>query len=226
MAVPNLLCGNAASSIDFLCPIKEDCEMKIMSNEFDKTKVNLFCKICLLFSFVSWLIFGFSAMLLKWSISVAIVITCLLLWSLSAIIGICCLTVIKFKYHEISKRLRQIILWSTISCVIPIAYFAASQVFIRVAYRPYLQSEPCREQITVIAAALIQYADKHDGYLPAEGNWCSILIKRKDVSEKLFVCPNSKSRIGQSSYMMNKHLLGLRLDELSDYDESTYFKSG
>lgn len=70
----------------------------------------------------------------------------------------------------------------------------------------------CKANLQQLGAAIIAYADDHDGYLPIKDKWCDLLMKYDNISEETFKCPLRKRQI--CSYAFNKDLEGLRLRDV------------
>ena len=83
-----------------------------MNSKFAKIfNIDFFCKVSLVISLASWMVFGSSVMFLKWSVNLVVILNCLILWLLGGLIGISCLATIKLKHYDINQRLKRIILW-------------------------------------------------------------------------------------------------------------------
>ena len=75
------------------------------------------------------------------------------------------------------------------------------------------QSLVCSVNLKGLSCAMVVYANDYDDTLPTE-NWCDLLIEETDVSPKSFICPGSDAIEGESSYAMNKHIAGKKLNTL------------
>ena len=68
----------------------------------------------------------------------------------------------------------------------------------------------CGDNMVILRNALRDYADERDGQLPPASDWCDVLIKEEGISPQVFVCQNSNTKLGQSSYALNKNVVGMK----------------
>ena len=77
-----------------------------------------------------------------------------------------------------------------------------------------IRSLRCRRNLRELGAAIIAYANEHDGYLPTADKWCDLLVTKADVNPKSFLCPESDAEMGKSSYAFNKNIAGMKHSEI------------
>ena len=75
-----------------------------------------------------------------------------------------------------------------------------------------------------LATGMMVYANDYDDMLPT-GNWSDLLIVEADNSPKSFVCPDSETIEGESSYAMNIHIAGMKLSDIPP-DIVLFFETG
>ena len=71
----------------------------------------------------------------------------------------------------------------------------------------------CATNLKGLSVTMMVYVNDYDDMLPTE-NWCDLFIEEVDVSPKSFICSESDTIEGESSYAMNKHIAGKKLNEL------------
>jgi len=91
------------------------------------------------------------------------------------------------------------------------------EFFLRV-FLPYMHEAAfnpehgCRGRLGGLGCAMKQYAEKHQGKLPLQSNWCDILIDEISLAPINFICPGVKNK--SYSYALNKNVIGL--DKIPD----------
>jgi prepilin-type processing-associated H-X9-DG protein len=76
----------------------------------------------------------------------------------------------------------------------------------------------CGINLKVLGTAIFVYTEVGDGYLPTSQGWCDLLITEVDVDPKSFVCPSSDAKEGQSSYTLNKNLVGFKISDDLEFE--------
>jgi len=61
---------------------------------------------------------------------------------------------------------------------------------------------------------MLVYANENNGEYPTADKWCDLLIQYADVRPKQFICPKSGAKIGESSFAMNKNIIGKKASEI------------
>jgi len=184
------------------------------SHILDKKNIGLASLIC---SIAGWLVFAFRVALfdnISWDIREIAIPLYMMSWFLGVSLGglffFC-----KFEYKSrISLLFETMVVWLAISSIVAFVWLLLPSL----AYytdRPYYQSYPCRDNLTVISDSIKTYAEKHNGQLPPAEKWCDALIQETGISPEVFICPNSDTKIGSSDFMMNKAVSGLKLKEIS-----------
>jgi prepilin-type processing-associated H-X9-DG protein len=72
----------------------------------------------------------------------------------------------------------------------------------------------CQSNIELLKTALSQYSETHNGLLP-DPNWCDELLKTDSLGQGNFVCKATDARRGQSTYALNKNLIGRKLTDVN-----------
>ncbi len=72
----------------------------------------------------------------------------------------------------------------------------------------------CGTHMSALGKALIVYANDNDDRFPTPDKWCDLLIEHVDAVPKIFICPQSDTVYGESSYAMNFNLIGKKIDEV------------
>ena len=101
---------------------------------------------------------------------------------------------------------------------------AAMTLFL--SYRQMLSMRPsqhkkriamvCGTNLSGLGKALHIYAGDYDDQYPTAEKWCDLLIAYIEVSPKQFVCPLSDVIEGESSYAMNKNVVGKKVSEIPE----------
>jgi peroxiredoxin Q/BCP len=73
----------------------------------------------------------------------------------------------------------------------------------------------CGSHMSALGKAILVYANDNDGRFPTPAKWCDLLIENADVIPEMFICPQSGTVYGESSYAMNVNLVGKKIDEVS-----------
>ena len=79
----------------------------------------------------------------------------------------------------------------------------------------YFEQIDCQRKLRSIAEAMIVYAynDPNDR-LPPVDKWCDLLVGLDFALPKQFLCRRSDAVMGESSFAINKHIAGKRLDNI------------
>ena len=74
----------------------------------------------------------------------------------------------------------------------------------------------CGTNVSSLGKAMQIYANDYDDQYPTADKWCDLLIAYLEVSPKQFVCPLSDVIEGESSYAMNKNVVGKKVSEIPE----------
>ena len=74
----------------------------------------------------------------------------------------------------------------------------------------------CGRNLSYLGKSMLVYSNDYDGQLPTGESWCDLLVMYVDVEADYFRCKKSGDVVGQSSYALNRNLLGKSFDELDD----------
>ena len=72
----------------------------------------------------------------------------------------------------------------------------------------------CGTKMSAIGKAIVIYANDNNDMLPTPEEWCDLLIENVEATPKTFICPESDTRYGESSYAINANLSGKKLGEV------------
>ena len=72
----------------------------------------------------------------------------------------------------------------------------------------------CASTFRGLSTSIKVYAYENDDRLPTARNWCDLFICHVDVDPKQFRCPESDAIEGESSYALNKNVIGMKLSEI------------
>jgi hypothetical protein len=72
----------------------------------------------------------------------------------------------------------------------------------------------CRANLSGLGRAMLIYANDYDDQYPTADKWCDLLIMHSEVYPRLFVCKLSDAKEGESSYAMNKNVVGKKVTEV------------
>jgi hypothetical protein len=75
--------------------------------------------------------------------------------------------------------------------------------------------EVCGAHLKGLGMGIHVYAQNNSGKYPTVGEWCDLLIQHAGVRPKSFVCAGSGSRLGESSYAINKHVAGKKVSDVA-----------
>jgi hypothetical protein len=70
----------------------------------------------------------------------------------------------------------------------------------------------CQYNLKSIRTAINQYSQTNNSLLPAP-NWCDVLILKYNIRPTEFMCKNTNAQRDQSSYALNKNLIGRKLTD-------------
>jgi len=82
----------------------------------------------------------------------------------------------------------------------------------------------CGTHLSELCKAIQNYSDENNGKYPTADKWCDLLIQGNYATEKQFVCPSSEAERGQSSYALNKNIVGMKVSDISP-DVALLFES-
>jgi hypothetical protein len=77
-----------------------------------------------------------------------------------------------------------------------------------------IQVFPCRKNLQSLVNALMVYSVDHQDKLPPADKWCYVLVVECNIPQHNFICSGSTAQKGQSSYSINKYIVGRNYDEL------------
>lgn len=73
----------------------------------------------------------------------------------------------------------------------------------------------CMGSLTNLGGLILIYANDNNDQLPDPDNWCDLLITKLDISSpKDFICLDSSAKVGESSYALNKEVVGMKVSEI------------
>jgi len=72
---------------------------------------------------------------------------------------------------------------------------------------------PCFLKMAFLSDAIRGYNDRY-GEVPDPNKWCDLIIEHITNSTGLFLCPKSDAIEGESSYAMNKNLMGMKFEDI------------
>lgn len=74
----------------------------------------------------------------------------------------------------------------------------------------------CGINVSSLGKAMLIYASEFNDRYPTADKWCDLLIAYIDVGPKQLVCPLSDVIEGESSYAMNKNVVGKKVSEIPE----------
>ncbi|MHC4463913.1 MAG: hypothetical protein ACYS30_21135 [Planctomycetota bacterium] len=74
----------------------------------------------------------------------------------------------------------------------------------------------CGVNLSGLGKAMLLYANDYDDKYPTAEKWCDLLIAYVEVNPKQLVCKGSDAKIGESSYAMNKNVVGKKVTEIPE----------
>ena len=99
-------------------------------------------------------------------------------------------------------------------CTVMFALFMFLTLVLSLSCRPSSKGRFCGTNLAGLQKGLIVYAYDHDSRYPPADKWCDLLIQDDIATPKVFVCPQSDAKIGESSYAMNENVGGRKPSEL------------
>lgn len=81
-------------------------------------------------------------------------------------------------------------------------------------HRCYASRIMCGTNIGGIGKTLLTYAYDHNDQMPDDPNWCDLLIMYGYITPEQFICPRSDAKFGESSYALNKEVVGMKWDDI------------
>ena len=72
----------------------------------------------------------------------------------------------------------------------------------------------CPANLSMLGKAMAVYADNNEGKYPTANKWCDLLIQGDYMTARAFICPASRTKIGQSSYALNKNIVGMKRSDI------------
>ena len=72
----------------------------------------------------------------------------------------------------------------------------------------------CGTNLKQLGVSALTYVCYYDDVVPNWNNWCDQLTTEANIDPKLFICKSSDAIYGESSYALNKNVLGKKLSEL------------
>lgn len=181
------------------------------NNETNKPKVSLFtiasafCLILFLGSILPWSNALFSRFNEKTqAFSACILLIASILFAIAALLHISFSDKTIFgKSHAFVAILIAIIPLLIISTYPPMVTYISKRVV-------------CGTNLKGLPTAFAVYAMENDDNLPTAESWCDLLIAHADVSPKSFICPTSDAVVFESSYALNKHVVGMKFSEIPE----------
>ena len=170
-------------------------------------KLSMFCLFGVYFIVVAGILFSnFLSDAVSLMLSIA-VLPLMVLWLISAIASL------------IRIRLKPEIFRGTRTSIISLVVFSLFLTTIIVSLRnPGLDLSDrvvCGNNLKGLGTSILIYAYDHDGMLPdGNKNWCDTLIMEIDGDPKAFMCEDSGAVYGESSYALNKNVLGKKIGSM------------
>ena len=89
-------------------------------------------------------------------------------------------------------------------------------IFVSPIFTPYRAPSRlvCASNVKGLGTSILVYAHDYDDRLPTLKNWCDLLIVCADVDPRAFRCPESDARESESTYALNKNVVGMKLSEI------------
>ena len=92
---------------------------------------------------------------------------------------------------------------------------------IRFFYHDYRSSESdyrimCQGQLGMLGESMLLYTSDYDDQYPTADKWCDLLMMYSEGALFPFICPTSDDKKGESSYAMNKNVVGKRVSEIPE----------
>lgn len=72
----------------------------------------------------------------------------------------------------------------------------------------------CGIHLSGLGKAMLVYANDNNDEYPTADKWCDLLIQYADVRPKQLICPKSGAKTGESSFAMNKNIIGKKVSEI------------
>jgi len=82
--------------------------------------------------------------------------------------------------------------------------------------RPRRRPPFCGTKLSGLGKAMQIYANDYDDQYPTAEKWCDLLVMYSDVYPRQFVCKLSDVIEGESSYAMNKNVVGKKVSEIPE----------
>jgi len=74
----------------------------------------------------------------------------------------------------------------------------------------------CAGNLYGLGKAMMIYANDYNNQYPTAKKWCDLLVMYSEVRPVRFVCKSSDAKKGESSYAMNKNVIGKRVSEIPE----------
>lgn len=81
---------------------------------------------------------------------------------------------------------------------------------------PHGQKVICGTNLRGIGIAMMVYANDNDDRFPTADKWCDLLVVHYYVDVEQFVCDRSDVKVGESSYAMNKNIVGVKASDIPE----------
>lgn len=72
----------------------------------------------------------------------------------------------------------------------------------------------CGTNLSGLGKAILVYANDNNDEFPTTERWCDLLVRYVDAHPKQFICRQSDTKFGESSYAMNINLSGKKTGEI------------
>jgi hypothetical protein len=72
----------------------------------------------------------------------------------------------------------------------------------------------CGTNLSGLAKAILVFANDANDKMPEADKWCDLLVGHDFTTPKQFVCKSSDAVLGESSYALNRNLVGRKLSEI------------
>ena len=105
----------------------------------------------------------------------------------------------------------------TILAVVAVIVILVSLVLTSLpAQRRKPDSFVCGHNMIILGKAIYMYTSDYDGQYPNADNWCDLLVMNYEVKLEYLVCKGSDTKIGESSYALNKNIAGKNSSEIPE----------
>lgn len=101
-----------------------------------------------------------------------------------------------------------------IIAVSTLALFLMTPITVSHNYRGIAPRMICGTHLHSLGKAILVYAADNNDQLPDPNKWCDLLIANTNVPPEHFICKSSGAKLGESSYALNKEVIGMKVSEI------------